>query len=258
MKRSAVPAGFVELRLPKQIWWVKAGWDRFFPERCNPFRAEPHSPAGTTASGGRGAIQRIPLDGGGHAIVRRYRRGGFVRHFVNEMYWDRPFRPLAELACTETARQRGVPTVEVLAAGIERMALGLYRGLLLSREAEGFVNLWEWLQEKPSQPTRTRVLETIGQTIARMHAAGVYHADLNLTNILVRLTATQPEALIIDFDRARVFSGALTARRQDRVLRRFQRSLDKLDPHGVLHSAMDVNVFCQAYRSIHVKLKAES
>ena len=55
---------------------------------------------------------RVPIDEQvgeqGSLLIRRYRRGGFIRHFLRETYWapwNSPLRPLAELEATETARQ---------------------------------------------------------------------------------------------------------------------------------------------------------
>ena len=87
----------------------------------------------------------------------------------------------------------------------------------------------------------------VAQTIARMHEAGIAHADLNLTNILVRIATDSPAVLLIDFDNARVFPSPLPLRQRQRNLQRLQRSLNKLDPGGWLSSPLDVRIFCRAY-----------
>jgi 3-deoxy-D-manno-octulosonic acid kinase len=179
--------------------------------------------------------------------VRHYWRGGFIRHFVHDLYWDRPPRPFAELVCTETARQRGVPTVEVLAAGVEWTTFGLYRGTFITCEAAGFVNVWEWLHGQITGEERKAGIEAVARAVAHLHRAGIAHADLNLTNILIRTVAETAEVLLIDFDRARVFPGPLPRSRRERNLRRLRRSLAKLDPEGVLVSPADLEVFCRAY-----------
>lgn len=236
MKRLIVPSGFIEHRLHNQVWWIKAEWRHFFPDHCNPFHITARLSPTPTTGGGRGALYRIDLDNGEHAMIRPYRRGGFVRHFVREWYWDRPFRPFRELICTEQARQCGIPTVEVLAASVEQNTLGLYRGVLITRAAEGFINLWEWLQSKPSDAQRTAVFAVVVHTIAQLSQAGIQHADLNLTNILIHIDTTIPSIKIIDFDRARMFSNPLSPQRHQRILQRFHRSLRKLDPTRLFHT----------------------
>jgi 3-deoxy-D-manno-octulosonic acid kinase len=171
-----------------------------------------------------------------------------VRHFVRDLYWDVPPRPFVELIVTEIARQRGVPTVEALAAGVKRVAVGLYRGLFVSRAAEDYVNLWDWLRSKPNGAAREQIITAVAHSVARLHQTGIDHADLNLTNILVPLQTGEPSALVIDFDRARDVRTSLTRRQRQQNLRRLQRSLNKLDPNGLFTSPHDRVTFCQAYR----------
>ena len=243
MISAVIPTGFVALYSHKQTWWVKAGWEGVVPEAVTQTPLE----TGALVSGGRGAVHRVVLGARGAAIARQYRRGGLLRHFVRDLYWDRPPRPFAELLCTEAARQRGVPTVEVLGAGVEWVTLGLYRGTLVTREAEGVINLWEWLQQKSTGSAREAVIAAAARVIAQLHDAGVAHADLNLTNILVHAAQDIPTVLVIDFDRASVFPGPLPADRREHSLRRLRRSLDKLDPGGLLFSPVDLEIFCRAY-----------
>jgi hypothetical protein len=258
MTSVLIPPGFIEQRGPKRRWWMKVGWETAIqevvskigegaapltsPRLCHPTPYTLHP----TPSGGRGAVQRVPLETRGAAIVRHYRRGGLVRHFVRDLYWDRPPRPFAELLCTETARQRGVPTVEVLAAGVEWTTFGLYRGVFITREAEGFINLWEWLRTKPTGTEREAAFVAVVRTLVQLCQSGVAHADLNLTNILVQTASGTPQVLIIDFDRARLFPGPLPPRHCTFHIQRLCRSLDKLDPEGQFYSPAEVKLFRQA------------
>ena len=257
MTAWTVPAGFVEQRSHNQTWWVKAGWEGTVQEALaqvaqSAFRI-PLRPGSSTGhafytGGGRGPVQQVELAERGTAIVRHYHRGGLVRHFVRDLYWDRPPRPLAELICTETARQRGAPTVAVLGAGVQWVTACLYRGMLITQEAEGFVTLWEWLRTRPAGTAREAVVVAVARAIAQLHEVGIVHADLNLTNILVRVAVDTPAVLLIDFDRARVFPGPLARHWRERNLRRLRRSLDKLDPAGQLFSPTDLEIFCRAYQ----------
>ena len=261
-----LPRGFTEHRTHHQIWWLKADWATAIQEALagqsairNPQSATsafqtvpsltPNTQLPTPKSGGRGTTQRIDVGARGALIVRHYRRGGVVRHFIRDLYWDRPLRPFAELICTDFARQSGVPTVEVLGARVEWSVCGLYRGTFVTREAEGYCTLWEWLQTQPTGTVRVAVLTTVAQAIAQLHTTGIAHADLNLTNILVS-SGNEPQALLIDFDRARVFPGPLARRRRTRNLRRLHRSLKKLDPTGQWYAPSDLAIFCRAYHGV--------
>jgi len=253
MTPRTFPSGFVELRQDAQVWWVKEGWEHLVSSALRAFASSQSPIMERPATGGRGYVQRLPLDHGASAILRRYHRGGFLRHFVHDTYWDRPFRPLAELTCTETARLRGVPAVETLAAGIEWRPFGLYRGVFISREIAGAVNMWEWLQGTNIASERRAIIDATARTVASLHAAGVYHADLNLTNILVR-PSPSPQAFIIDFDRARLFPSPLLQHLRQRNLRRLRRSLQKLDPHGHRYSPDDLETFCATYNEHYAVL----
>ena len=206
-------------------WWLKIGHEQALLTALEEIKAG----RADRFQGGRGMIQRVPFDAQSPAIVRRYQRGGLVRHFVHDLYWDRPPRPFPELCTTVIACERGVPTVEVLGAGVEWQSFGLYRGTLITREAQGFLNWREWLQTKPPIEVRQIVTDKVLQTINTMHESGISHADLNLTNILVRNDCGQHEVLIIDFDRARIFPTPLSSSHRKRNLARLRRSIAKFD-----------------------------
>jgi len=252
MKNTHLPPGFAELRFRTHVWWIKTGWEQFFPSVFSSFPTPAATASIFTPTGGRSFLQRLPLPNGASAIVRSYHRGGLIRHFTHDLYWERPFRPLTELLCTETVRQHRVPTVEVLAAGVERIALGFYRGLFISREAEGYVNLWEWLRSNPPPEERRTGIATVARVVEQLHTVGIYHADLNLTNILVAMRGPHPQALIIDFDRARVMPNSLPSHLRKRNLQRLHRSLQKLDPRAQYFSPVDLENFCCTYQTSRV------
>ena len=222
------PSGFRQHREGRRVWWLKADCEaelRTVIERAASGKGEP-------LRGGRGTLWRAPFEGNGAAIVRTYRRGGLVRHLTRDRYWDRPPRPFAELHTLVEAHRRGVPTVEVLGAGVTWAGWGSYRGTLVTREAAGFVDWWRWLQTVPAAAERRAVAAHVAETVRLMHARGIQHADLNLTNVLVRVEDGRPAALLLDFDRARMFATGVADARSGRNLRRLRRSMSKLDPDG--------------------------
>ncbi len=242
--RLSPPHEFVAKRSSHQLCWLKVGWEETIgPALAGPTKADP-----AAVQGGRGKMVRVALGEHGSLLIRRYRRGGFIRHFVRDTYWDQPPRPLAELYVTHLARQRGVPTGEVLGACVEWRSFCLYRGVLISRAADGYTNWWAWLTMRPRLPQRRQVVLAAAHTIARLHAVGIQHADLNLTNVLVRFEDETPAVLLIDFDRARVFPAPLQASRCRRNLQRLRRSIKKFDPHGQYFSAQDFGLLLSAYR----------
>lgn len=198
-------------------------------------------------SGGRGGTYWVPLDRGRAVIVRLYRRGGLLGRLLGERYRGWPPRPFAELAATEEARRRKVAVVEVLAARVERLTAGWYRGLLVTAEIRGAVDFYEALRQRPEARVRAAIAAAAGRAVRALHEAGVFHADLNSRNILVRQGRQGPEAVLIDFDRAWVGSRPLPVRARRLNIARLARSLAKLDPRGVLMDAAGWAAFNAAY-----------
>lgn len=238
-----LPADFTLLTAPairaairRDLAPVLAPW-LLAPELALPADAQP-------IASGRGAVYRATVPGGIRAVVRFYRRGGWLGRVVRETYLGHPPRPLLELALTAEIRRRGVDAAEVLAARVEgRLA---YRGVLVTAEVPGAVPLIDALRAAPDAAERRSLAERAGGAVARLHDAGVWHADLNMNNVLV--PAGSPGALVfVDFDRARLSAGplAIAARRQN--LRRLRRSLQKLDPHGALGGDAESGAFRHAY-----------
>lgn len=197
---------------------------------------------------GRAGLHAVPL-AGGDGVVRSYRHGGLLRGLTRGWFLSRPPRPFVELAVTVAARERGLATLDVLAALV---AWGLgpwYRGWLVTRELTGARDLWAELQQQQSRESRQSLLRRTGHSLRFMHAAGIDHADLNLRNILVRTEGAHQEIHIIDFDRARLFPGPVPDARAGRNIRRLLRSVNKLDPARLRLPPEDWDCLVDAYHS---------
>ena len=193
---------------------------------------------------GRGGAWRVELPGGLRVVVRFYRRGGLVARVVRDTYVGPRPRPLHELAVTVEARRRGVPAPEVLGARVEGGLV--YRGALVTAEVPHARTLFAALREAAGDGARCALAARAGLAVARLHDAGVYHADLNLTNLLVG-PAPGDDIVVVDFDRARVREGPLGRRARRRNLARLGRSLAKLDPEGTLGGPALRRAFAAAY-----------
>jgi 3-deoxy-D-manno-octulosonic acid kinase len=180
----------------------------------------------TPIGGGRGAAFRVPSAGG--IVVRFGRRGGAIARLVRDRYLDVRPRPWRELAVSIAARERGAPVPEVLAACVH--GWGAYRSAIVTRELPGVAPILAALAAVPPGESRAAVAAAAGVAVARLHRAGVVHADLNLSNIVVG----DDVAAIVDLDRARLRTRGLGPRIRERSLRRLRRSLAKLDPDGAL------------------------
>jgi len=200
-------------------------------------------PAGAESiASGRGSAYRAQLRGGVRAVVRPYRRGGWLARVVRETYLGWRPRPLRELIATVEARRRGVAAVEVLAARVEG---GLaYRGALVTAEVADAMPLIDALRGATDAGARAALARSAGSVVAAMHAAGVVHPDLNLTNLLARAGAV---VAVVDLDRAGLVTPPLGAPARRRSLRRLRRSLRKLDPEGALGDAAAIAAFRSSY-----------
>ena len=74
---------------------------------------------------------------------------------------------------------------------------------------------------------------TLGELVARLHAAGAWHADLNAHNVLLDAAG---DFHLIDFDRARLRAPGDWTQAN---LARLNRSLEKLRAQGPCHTDAD-------------------
>lgn len=153
----------------------------------------------------------------GHGLVRPYKRGGVIRHFLAETYlFDN--RPLRELNILCYLHEQGFAVPTPLGACWERTRIG-YRGSIATQELDA-LTLVEYLGN--SRETAEQPLRQCGLLIRKMHDLGVFHADLQARNILVGSSGVY----LIDFDNARKVQ-ALGSYQRARNLLRLRRSLEK-------------------------------
>ena len=179
---------------------------------------------------GRLGLKSVPLHNRDSALVRTYHHGGLFRSLTRGIFWSLPPRPFRELAITEGLRRRGMPTVEVYGACVEKIWGPWYRGWLITRELKGAVDLWAACQNGlTAENGDAAILRPVAGALRLLHRQGVYHRDLNLKNILLRPEPEGIKAYVIDFDRARLFLGGVPRRLAARNLARLHRSVRKLD-----------------------------
>jgi 3-deoxy-D-manno-octulosonic acid kinase len=116
---------------------------------------------------------------------------------------------LGELRVGMHAIQCSVPTAQPVAVRIERLCGPLFSAHFISRRIPDALNLLDFCRQTDGQPIarpaeRFALARAIAGAVARMHDAGILHADLNLKNILVRTVGPQAEAFVIDFDKSRL------------------------------------------------------
>jgi len=113
----------------------------------------------------------------------------------------------------------GFATPEVVASVEFRRAGLLTRSFLLTRTVEGAVPAdvrWQAILAEPDARRRRRgrraLAAALGDLFRRLHAAGVYHADLKDANILVGGPLESPACVLLDLER--VHLGRTVSRRR--------------------------------------------
>lgn len=170
----------------------------------------------SVASDGRGTLQRFHF-GGGTGLIRTYRRGGAIGPLLD----DRMFlvnRPLRELRLLAYLHAKDLPVPNPLGCRWTRSGL-VYRGAIATEEIDAH-HLQHVLETSPDRAPS--ILPGVGETIRKFHDIGVFHADLQIRNILV----AGDRVYLIDFDRTRVYP-VLSPHQRWKNLLRLRRSLEK-------------------------------
>jgi len=171
-------------------------------------------------TGGRGSAWFI-ASGSRQWVLRHYRRGGWIARVSLDRYvWmgEARVRAFAEWLLLDALTRRGLPVPTPVAARYQRTGW-VYRCDLITQRIEDAKPLSAALALEALPEARWRA---VGAAIARLHRAGVDHADLNAHNILIGVNGA---VTVIDFDRGRLRPpGAWSSRN----LQRLQRSLAKV------------------------------
>lgn len=149
----------------------------------------------TAAPGGRGGIVFAHTPHGDWAL-RHYRRGGLVARVLGDRYlWsdDESTRSFAEFRLLHGLAERGFDVSRPVAARYRRSGTHYRADLITQFIPDASTLTWRARHEGIDGVTARRV----GSAIARLHAAGVYHADLNAHNVLI----DAHKVWLIDFDR---------------------------------------------------------
>jgi len=171
--------------------------------------------------GGRGSAWFVRGEFG-EGVLRHYRRGGWMAKISEDEYLWRgrgQVRSLREFSLLREMRHAGLPVPIPLAAAYSRYGARYRADLLMQRllGVEPFLDL-----------VRLRLADApwreVGATMARFHARGLHHADLNAHNLLIGGEGV----FVIDWDKGSVESAP--GPWCDRVLDRLQRSLRKWLP----------------------------
>jgi 3-deoxy-D-manno-octulosonic acid kinase len=186
------------------------------------------------ATGGRGAAWFVAESA--RWALRHYRRGGFIARLSKDGYvWtgERRVRAFAEWRLLAELTRRGLPVPKPVAARYQRMGV-LYRCDLITLRIPDTRPLSAVLALAPLPEGAWR---DVGAAVARLHAAGADHADLNAHNILLDGGGA---VSLIDFDRGRLRTpGGWTSGNLSRLRRSLVKVARDLPPGRFSAAAWD-------------------
>jgi len=130
-------------------------------------------------------------------VLRHYYRGGLIGKIANDGYFYtglKRSRVYREFDLLEQMKALNLPVPTPVAARLTRR-MHLYSADIIMQQIEEAEDVFHILKKRSLDNS---IWQNIGQTIARFHQAGVFHADLNIHNIMLDL---QDTVWVIDFDR---------------------------------------------------------
>jgi hypothetical protein len=157
-------------------------------------------------------------------VLRTLSHGGLFRHMTGQRFLS-PARSLRELEISVHLIKSSVPTPEILA--LEILKKGPFCHItVISKLVPDSVDLLTYLEDHCEDSAE--ILQHTGGLIQKIHASGVYHADLHVKNILLD---KDKKPWVIDLDKAYRFSTQGFLLKQ-KTLRRFIHSCRKWQKKG--------------------------
>lgn len=176
-------------------------------------------------------------------VLRHYLRGGLISKLSKDQYIFQGIaktRSFSEFNILHKLRAQGFPVPKPAAAQVIKKGLTYHADLLTHRipDARDLVQVLKEAQD-PSFYTQ------LGKLIASFHQAGVFHADLNIQNILYDASG---KFWIIDFDRARIRK--VQNAWQESNMKRLKRSFEKeLTRHEIKWTQANWDTLYKSYQA---------
>ena len=203
-----------------------------------------HQNAVIGQSKGRNAVYFIQHDKY-QLVLRHYYRGGAVARLVKDRYFYRSLkqtRAHAEFHLLLHLQKLNLPAPLPVAARIVRYGF-TYTADLITQKISQAQDLFAFLTERPLDDSQW---SAVGSTIAQFHCNNIYHADLNIHNLMID---NENKIWLIDFDRGAIKETA--GKWKQNNLDRLQRSLRKEKAKNINFNwkENDWNTLMKGYKS---------
>ena len=183
---------------------------------------------------GRGVAYAVALPvSGTRVVVRHNRHGGLLAPLTRDIFLP-PTRAPYELAVSMRLATLGVRTPAVVMYGVERVAVGLRRSDVVTREVEGGRDLSTFMVSAVSPSERGGAWAAARELVLALNAAGARHHDLNVKNILVAPLDGRLAAWVLDVDRVDFGQPGADAVRRGNVERLLRSARKWRDVHGAV------------------------
>ena len=185
------------------------------------------------AFSGRGTCRVVSLGvPDNKVVIRRYRHGGLLGMLVGDLFWGRT-RPFNELAVSRKALTMGLQTTEIVAIIMHNLFFFLFKADLVTKEIVNSFDLISCLKDDLPEMVniyrqKKEVIVEIASSVRKMHDIGIYHGDLHLKNIMIKVAKDSGFSVyIIDMDKSKLID-CLTVEDRVKNLYRLDRSVEKL------------------------------
>jgi len=176
-----------------------------------------------TILGGRTAVTPVRMEGIGAVVIKHYRRGGLLRHFIKNRYLKSgKTRARREFELLAAVGQFGINVPQPIAF-VQRGTL-FYRAWLITREIEKPQSLADLSMQDGK--TASRAMGSVVDQVAGLIQHQILHVDLHPGNVIVDAAGT---VFLLDFDKGKVYHGS-RQNLKNRYLNRWQRAVNK---HGL-------------------------
>ena len=165
---------------------------------------------------GRGIAYAITLPvSGAHAVVRHNRHGGLLAPITRDLFFP-PTRAPRELATALRLAAAAIATPTLLMYGVARHALLFRRADVMTRAVDHARDLADFMRPGEPAAARADAWRATRALVAALDAAGAWHQDLNVKNVLLAPHAGALAAWVLDVDRV-TFTDRATAGRRNRA-----------------------------------------